>query len=351
MNLLSALLPGLRDLRVPLTVGWLWVAAFALVAAAASGEWDRTPGVQTIVELFTGLPTSAQFAVASLASYGIGIVLQSAVQSISGAMGRRWRARLSRRDREADRIRLPHRVWQWLYPAQRGTDALISRILSRTLPEDDEVPLQALVPDAVVLGEIDLAALALSKDHPDQFDQFDRLESEAEFRGSVALPVFVLGAVISSMLASWVWTPIALAATTGCALQLSSLGHRQHQEAIRRMVTVMALGWTTTPALTSIRERLNALNSAPEPGQYGEKVFATIAIVLDALPKADLATYMSRIRHPSRADVIRAMTDEQFSRLQQIGAGRLFVEGLIDPEKVAAMDSSQLSREAGAPSW
>jgi hypothetical protein len=56
--------------------------------------------------------------------------------------------------------------------------------------------LRDLLPASLVEAELDLAALRLSKDSPDQFQQYDRIASEAEFRHGLALPAFALAVAL-----------------------------------------------------------------------------------------------------------------------------------------------------------
>lgn len=307
MNLLSVIASGLRAFRAPFAVGLAWLAVL-LLAGSLSGA-DRSAAFGLLAGHYRSLPALGQLVVAALTTYVLGLVAVGTTRDIGRALGRRWRRALfEKAELELSMWLSVWETWERLYPSTSVSETINSRVLSATLGEHDHVFLRDLLPASLVEAELDLAALRLSKDSPDQFQQYDRIVSEAGFRQGLALPTFALSVAIglAAQPSPWAAAGIVL---TGIALSLflSAQGHRKRNLARRHLLTAIGLSWTSTPALTSIREQLDEIDQhvTSELRAFRAKATAIVSVTIGTLQGSDLTRYIARLRHPSRAQILQ----------------------------------------------
>jgi hypothetical protein len=244
MQILSNLLPGLRDLRTPLATGYIVLASVLLAYFDRLGRWFvQSPvgsDLQAIAEY--GGPT-AVLAATSFAAYLIGSVWSEVVPPFLRLVARlcflmpyfachrrviKWRIRrrtgltdsviaeinelddkrkssLSRRDR----LRLRRLVVNRIQGAYHSTAALRDAVDGRLYPGEhqrNDLTIAAVEDLVDVPGHVtDIAEDSnyipprLLGPEPESWDSWDRLKSEAAFRLSIstALVPFVLAASIS----------------------------------------------------------------------------------------------------------------------------------------------------------
>jgi hypothetical protein len=306
MDLLSVLASGLRAIRAPFAVGLVWLAA--LVLAGSLYAADRTGAFGLLAEPYRSMPSLAQMVLAALTSYVLGLVALSTTRDISRALGRRWRQALFEKAELDLRWWLATwEIWERLYPSTAVSQTIDNKVLSATLGRHDHVLLRDLLPTSLVEAELDLAALRLSKESPDQFQQYDRIASEAEFRQGLALPVFVFALVVALATQPWPWATAIVIIGLALSLFLSAQGHRRHNLARRHLLAAIGLSWTSTPALTSIREQLDEIDqhTISELRSFRAKATAIVSVTMETLQGPDLSRYISRLRHPSRAQILQ----------------------------------------------
>jgi hypothetical protein len=196
VTFLGALLPGVREIRTPLAVGGLWLLCAALLAYPQT-DWllalDPIVALMQIVDL--GGPT-ARFAGVGFAAYLVGILALGREGIVPGGQIAQSAQKLrSWTDRSSSDVPTPvsdRMLASFLAKLERpGVEArtlLRSTIEERLRPVSQE--LANVVPISVLLDEFELAGLRLSKDAPEQYQQYDRVRTEAQFRMGVSSPIF-----------------------------------------------------------------------------------------------------------------------------------------------------------------
>jgi hypothetical protein len=114
MNILTSLLPGLRELRAPLAAGYVWLTALALALAvgARTGAVDPTSLESDIDDAYHALGVAGRLAVVTFAAYIVGVISTSITTALSRAERARrqpelfaWAASFLRLSLEQDRRR------------------------------------------------------------------------------------------------------------------------------------------------------------------------------------------------------------------------------------------------------
>jgi hypothetical protein len=249
MGVLSSLLPGLRDLRAPLAAGYIWLVNLWLLfgdeipsEAEAEGVIARLYRLGDLVSEFgTGLAIS-------FVAYLIGTFSQSSSNGYMAVWRRfvrrgdaRWKLRFSRGVRQY-RMHLRRKLTQaldeagMLHPTSRVSPTAIvqelSRHFGRTMfmrdPLDPDEGRDVLAPkfefeplvvdplfDLSFAVDREVLRARLMADQEVLYGEFDRFQSESEFKSSISFPVAALSIIMaflvhpawSLMLAvvGWLW--------------------------------------------------------------------------------------------------------------------------------------------------
>lgn len=308
MSLVSVLMPGLRALRVPVAVGLVWMGALALAWHPYWADLAENPAFHSLAVMQQYVPVALQLGLALFAAYTLGIFATGVSRDLSRGLGRWWRRTLfEKSELELRRWLMLWQFWEWLYPSLAVSEVITRKILSATLGRHDNGLLRSLVPSSLLDAELDLAVLRLSKDSPDQFQQYDRLVAEADLRRGLAVPMCILFVALGTMAQSGTLTPALVALGMVLSLYLSGQAHRKQNAAVRHMLTAIGLSWTSTPALTGIRMQLDDIDARPssESRKASAKVTAVVSVVIDTLQGSSLTKYLTGLRHPSRAQVLQ----------------------------------------------
>ncbi len=76
MGVLALVLPGVREVRTPLVVGWLWIAMIWVVAGLFPAAWYDLPDHLTSPQWFEDLGPVAKASVLSVMAFFVGIAIQ-----------------------------------------------------------------------------------------------------------------------------------------------------------------------------------------------------------------------------------------------------------------------------------
>lgn len=212
MGILSSLLPGVRELRAPFASGVLWLAVAYFAAPGAFESLVDAPAVATALGALgsTGIAASALLAGCA---YLLGLTAQGVVVPASELLGivllrfGQWIA--SKRTRlSADRRRAPNRRPEWFFRlVQRlelhvwpltvaGRTLLIDAIQSRLARAGVPGSASNMYPFESLLANLRFSAAQLAITAPAQFQEYDRLRSEVEFRVALAPPLVILAALL-----------------------------------------------------------------------------------------------------------------------------------------------------------
>ncbi|GAB2447599.1 hypothetical protein HD599_001633 [Conyzicola lurida] len=207
--MLASLLPGFRDLRVPLATGFLWLVVVWLATYPVIPTLDEASGLaEEVYRILGALGPAALVAVLSFVAYIIGVLLvrpgTAIVQFLLRVVptsGRRLSMASSIESRQLARkvalnmvragVSLPPELSEMQpYVERRGMRE------ESDLSENELVSRIAATLTTQMYMEISLVATRLLADSRDLFDRYDRAEAEAAFRFGVALPLVAISALL-----------------------------------------------------------------------------------------------------------------------------------------------------------
>jgi hypothetical protein len=303
--MLANLLPGLRELRTPLAVGWTWLVVL-WVALGSSIPTDRSGIglVQSLLDATSFLGKTVVLGVLAFVAYLLGSLMQrdNAERSVfdntpRGIFWRRFHRRvvrpLTRRYYPVSVSLSRWPIWELHAYVKRAVPGnLPSKGAPEDAPPESKWPLQKLTelvleeePDEVRrrdMAEIfedemdrlfDFAASAVLRqktqletrllaDKRDVYDYYDRLKESAELRTNLALPVLVLGIAISGRLLVdeqpvWAWL---LATVVGgfAGFALIVRGRAQYHRSRAALATAVATNLVKSPLLEEWQRRYSA---------------------------------------------------------------------------------------------
>jgi len=224
--MLASLLPGIRDLRVPLSAGFIWIAAaWTSLGWLLPDEKTAPEFLKSFYVLNTALGATVMLAVVGFVAYVLGIVLapinvRSILQKINGApvsaaSNATFQSHLSRKLLDAKRQKLSVGEVLARFPDLREVE------FARASPsEREEMALEQAAEDQPkpssldyyvsedewewllgegaekigeqAVSELHQAEISLQSANTAVFDRYDRIRAEAEFRSAIAVPLAVL---------------------------------------------------------------------------------------------------------------------------------------------------------------
>jgi hypothetical protein len=218
--MLASLLPGLRDVRTPLAVGYLWILNSWLVLADHFPRHrpDDSSVIAHLFDLHGTLGVGAGLAAISFTAFLIGSIL-----TVDPGTIRRWLTWMTRGKQQAFAADLQtHR----LASLTRSEDELISKIEAAAAEYGVPVPPMSW---STLVPKDDLRAQLLVA-NMEMYGEYDRLDSEAVFRVNIAPPLTALGVILAFDLGFDTWTDIAWAAgltAMACLLAIQGFGKRR----------------------------------------------------------------------------------------------------------------------------
>jgi hypothetical protein len=280
LNLLSAVLPGLREFRTPLATGLLWALGI-LIAWSPDGVLlgSAPPSVRGLLDLSSNLPDPYLTGAGFFAAYLVGAV----TPGLSEVFGKyacspflrlidwllrsydQWRftRKMARKGFEGGMYR---ESWSALHhdldvegPSVRGPilDAVAAAYGKVGAPSSASFAL----PVEPFVERLEVTALQLWSVQPTQYQEFDRLGAEANFRTGIALPLGFVGFLIA-MRTSWlVLIPVAIAVLVLTRQALACT--RRKRELI---ANALSLGLVESTLLVGVMDGLKELGLMKEDG-------------------------------------------------------------------------------------
>lgn len=313
--MLSALMPGVRELRTPLVTGALWAACFwVLFGARITGSKTTEHFVERLG--LENLPSAVWFGAGSLLVYLIGSLLVVRKSPLE-ALVRRMRPRISRwverLDEDSEPPKLRHRfawkLWrlEWRYrrlsdgrlgravrlwgsyetrydtvdawlsnefdamvvegrtPVMRsfegGCDApngfegfYATSSLSRHPAFDEGYELRSNLAQTFireVKREQPAVEVRIQMRFPEVYSEIDRLKVESELRLSIFWPLMLL-----SVLLAWAWSPVALLLAVFPPFFLRD-GFKRAHDASEKTWSALVAGEVTSPILDAMAAAKN----------------------------------------------------------------------------------------------
>jgi hypothetical protein len=180
--MLASLLPGLRDLRTPLAVGYFWFFnAWLFFGSSLQHATPRAePMVDRFEELQRHLGIGASLAVLSFSAFLVGSLITFSINNV-GLVPRL----------------LPPIIRKWIRSiwALSRTEFELIKFLETRRPKSHGEPIQILP-----VGDLRTRLLIANQD---LYGEYDRLDAEATFRINISLPVCALGLILRPVSIWW----------------------------------------------------------------------------------------------------------------------------------------------------
>lgn len=268
--MLASLLPGLRDLRVPLATGFLWLTVIWLLVYPIIPAQEEAVGLASAVyTIFRALGPAAFLAVVTFIAYIIGILLARPGTIVSRtALGwRGWHRPLStssvvESQQLALRVALDMVEVGARLPQIRVADGMAQLAPARAISAVDVSSDRALQETGEIVGElvdrmrgkVPLVATRLLADNRDLFDRYDRAEAEAAFRLGISTPLVVLSLLIPIRFGlDWWLCLLFLVAGVATALVLILEGSRKETESNDAIYQAVFAGKAEFPCVETAR--------------------------------------------------------------------------------------------------
>lgn len=167
--MLSTLLPGIRELRVPLIVGYLWLLVLWLLFGQALLQVPSAGGpIGRVQQLATYVGRPGTLAALSLTAYLLGSTVS-----------------VDRR----------HKLF-WRF-SRRGRSGTVEEFLDWANSQSADAPVDRRQLEQLLLGQARRFETKLLVANERLYGDFDRLRSEAELRLNIAPPLAALSAILT----------------------------------------------------------------------------------------------------------------------------------------------------------
>lgn len=225
--MLASLLPGLREVRTPLTVGYLWLLVlwlwFADQIPTERPEGDGLIG--RIFDLLAILGPTAGLAAVSFVAFLLGALLT--IPTEGRVMQRAFEvAPTASLDVRTTRAEYAQHIERLRVRAEESI---------RSLPPNEFRQADVELARKAYAGASDLRQRLLVANQ-ELYGEYDRLEAESQFRLNVCLPLFVLGFTAARDL--WIgWAFVTAVATVVLLVQSLGRGARSSSVIQRAVLT------------------------------------------------------------------------------------------------------------------
>ena len=296
--MLTNLLPGLRDLRAPLSAGVVWLFAIWLAVEPGLPPDGQAEGVLgSVAALKDELSVVGKGAALAFVAYVLGSLAEAVTTGLYGKWSRfmwdrRYRERVEDINREPERFGAGQESYRregWApLPRPVLSDGQLEAVhelaqaeirtardtlVGRDSREPDQIPISYEPSDAVTgwwnftgegemgrdemmaadlarktLGEFEQMRTRVLLELPELFSKVDRLQAEAQFRRAVGPALFGLGAVLA-----WrgpLWSAV-LACLAGGVLLIQ--GRQRQRESNDALVEGLRNGKMASPAIERLR--------------------------------------------------------------------------------------------------
>jgi hypothetical protein len=190
-------------------------------------------------------------------------------------------------------------------------------------------------------------AIQLAQTAPTQYQEYDRLQAEADFRFSVIPPLLVIGCILP-------WgVPVSIAAAVIASAILFSQAVSQTRKAVEVIALSMFQGYASMVPVKLLAEYFRSLD--PQPGSDGEWA-AEVAIGLGRYGFAEEANVVAHSLHELEDDEAENIARERILRWDP---GYIYVfknlneqdeetdDSMIEPDSASSSPSSSQVPDSG----
>src|SRR6266702_503524 len=264
MNILSSIVPGIRELRTPLTSGSLWLGAIVVFGVTHHIILIPPSGVEIELRHLSSIFATLLFVPAVLTgALLLGNVMIALIDPFLHLLGR-WTRRLVIRlftlamrskwfPRRGYIGRQRNRFESRTRTVSNSARGLVMEANSRELAKVVVPGTAAMMfPLEEFLSSLAFTAPQLSQTAEAQYQEYDRVRSEAQFRVAVVPPIIALAAVLPFNGKPWI---LIAAIFAGLILLLQAVG--QGLQSMDILANAAYLGYVTVPMVQSITEYLS----------------------------------------------------------------------------------------------
>lgn len=259
---MASLLPGLRDLRVPLAAGFLWLLVlWQMFYQIIPTEKLAVGLVAEIYRLTSAFGPAALTAGISFVAYLIGILVAPASTRFGEKVARAILLDPSPHSTEPVSISTYEQAMQ----LAQATSARAERAgVELSIEGDVIMPMRNFRPlrgSAALLAlmqeEIPLVATRLLAHNRELFDRYDRADAEAAFRFVIFLPLLITSILIPLRLGlPWWGYLISISAGLTIAVLLLIDGYRKQVESNDAVYQAVFIGEVSFPSIENVNARI-----------------------------------------------------------------------------------------------
>lgn len=275
--MLTSILPGLRDLRVPLASGLLWLVVIWLFVYPMIPTKDEASGFGAeVYELFGALGGAALLGAVTFVAYILGIVfgklssltkfaagrLTSNKEALSRASDVQASERATKLVSQLHEKGIPFELISNLLENSDTTEEAAHKLA--TLEKDMTHELRAEIAESDVqkltdrmFTEIPLVAARLLAKNKDLFDRYDRADAEANFRYAVIIPmtlIVLLVVIRTNLLATIPWLAVfIIVATLGFAFLIARDAYLKERESNDAIYQAVFIGEVNFPVMDDVQ--------------------------------------------------------------------------------------------------
>lgn len=282
----------------------MWVAFIAVLGWQHSGQIQELALFADLQTLWTAVSPLARGVILGFCSYLLGVVAVAVQDGVAASKPARWvqSMALGKPGKAAQGLRTWY-IKVTVSPSPR-TRALVRSMIQERFSEISPVMPQ-FVPDRIVLDEFELAEIRLLQEAPDQYQSYDRLRAEAEFRSSVWVPALALVILIGFSLPL---VPGAAFLVLGVCVSavLAVQGHKLRGRAEEYMASALYFGFTSTPMLAALERQMREDVDESSLHDSGGGPAYEVASVLKFIFNRSLqdGILISKMRHPSQSRLV-----------------------------------------------
>lgn len=270
MGILASALPGFRDLRAPLTAGYIWVVFAYLLFAPDLQERPADPvgaALYDLAETIGPIWTAVAF---GTVAYLLGAITEGIIEFAVRPFDRRVAVRTYLHRRRLPSDDLDHVESQLAFGSgsiaeefERG-DTLIRQRMARRSDLEESTAMKeelralerfAAEQDRAASREPDLPATLLVAEKPTLYAEVDRLRAESDLRLAVFPPLAGLSVLLTAQSEKWAWLLILLG-----ALLLVVQGLMRRRQSRQTIVDAMQMKVIQSPSVDRMRDYVNELN-------------------------------------------------------------------------------------------
>lgn len=263
MQILANALPGFRDMRAPLTAGYLWLLFAWLVVKPDTSTRPANATAAAVYDLATGVGPIWLGLGAGTIAYLLGSVTQIATDYVEANYSKEARSRRTMLRELADDP--SHRYLrvaempsgEQIADTYRSIKQILATDEAKASPNYDEWEGRATGGQYRAMSrsgeELDMPATLLIADEPTLFAEVDRMRAEGELRIAVAPPLVFLVGLLTIQVS--LWLALGLGPVAALALQ----GRKRKQESRALIRDAMRVERIKSPAAQTYRDAMTQL--------------------------------------------------------------------------------------------